>query len=218
MSRACGARRRTRRTRWRARAGALVLSSDRQTTAASLRANKALPSVSASAENTWAAQPRRCSRWASNRAAVSSNSLRPAMQTTDPPSSPIPFRSAAEIGLRKRILEQIIEHSRKPLLQPRPPLGRQRATVAVGLRPHQHRDRHRVEKLGERCLLGEFFGLLGCLFRVIGEHALIERFLGGERRLVAQQDIEEAQLRNVPAEHDHAGGQRRRQQQSNRAP
>src|SRR5277367_2883390 len=96
MRRARGARRRTLRTRWRARAGALVLSSDRQTTAASLRTNKALLSASASAENTWAPQPRRCSRWASSRAAVSSNSLRPAMQTTDPSSGPIPCRSAVE--------------------------------------------------------------------------------------------------------------------------
>src|SRR6516162_2211733 len=78
-----GARRRTRRTRYRARTGEPVLISDRQTNAALLSDGKdKLSEASVSADSTITPPiPRRASkRCAKQRAAASSSSLRPATQ------------------------------------------------------------------------------------------------------------------------------------------
>src|SRR5207244_9699389 len=99
---------------------------------------------------------------------------------------------------------EVIEDRGKTLGNDGAVVAGEHAAIAVGLSHHQRRYRDLVEKRLDRFLLGKFLGLLGRLFRIAGQQALIEAFLRRQYWLIAEQDVEEAQRRQVPSEHDEA--------------
>ena len=94
----------------------------------------------------------------------------------------------------------------------------QTAAQPVLLGMPQGRQDDRIVQLVERAVLQVLLGQLGRLLRVAGEQPLVELDLRRQRRLVAQQDVEETELGNMAPEHDQADGERRRHQQAERAP
>ena len=57
-----------------------------------------------------------------------------------------------------------------------------------------------------------------CIGHVLGQQALVQAVRGVHHRLAAQQHLQELQARQIAAQHQAAGRQRRRQDQANRSP
>ena len=88
--------------------------------------------------------------------------------------------------------------------------------LALGLRQsgHEHAGIQFLQRVLLQILGRDDLGLAA----VQGEQTLVETVLRAERRLVAQQRVEEAQARDVLAQHSHAHRQRRRQEQPDATP
>ena len=94
----------------------------------------------------------------------------------------------------------------------------QDAPFAVGLRHQKRRDRHPAVKLGQRLFLQRLFGAKDRLKRIRGEQALVKLGMGHQNRLVAEQDVEKLELRQITPQHHKAHGQGRGQDQPQRPP
>ena len=98
------------------------------------------------------------------------------------------------------------------------PFHRQGAALVIGLRQAQAGHRHLVIIGGERFGLEVFLGLVGSLGGISGQHALVEDFRGGQRRPVAEHDVEKRQPFDMTADHHEAHRQGGCQHQSDRSP
>ena len=202
----------------------------------------------ASCGTTRAPSPCLPSSCASIADAASSSGPRPAMQRTGasrPPQRRAALVRAVA-GVRRRLLRQRPFGLRRRHRRRRPPLPgagsasswsassadqlldrvldplellrREHAALRVVGGELQALERHLVVVGGERALLQQQLGVVLHLVRVAGEHALVEALDRRQRRPVAQQHVEELQPLHVPAQHHQAEGQRRRQDQPDRAP
>jgi len=67
----------------------------------------------------------------------------------------------------------------------------------------------RPKEPGYDARMKELLGVLRCLVGIPDQQPMIKEFRFAQRRLVAEEDIEESKLWDMPAEHHEANGQRR---------
>ena len=94
----------------------------------------------------------------------------------------------------------------------------ERSPIDVELSQREPLDRDFVVIDRQRFVLEERFGFMRGLVGIVCQHALVEALLRRQRRLVAEQHLEELQMLDMPPQHNQAHGQRRRQQQPDRSP
>ena len=105
------------------------------------------------------------------------------------------------------MLRQVVYHSSRGLGDARPMLVVERATGTVAFGEHQRGNRNLVVEGHQRLLFERGFRPLRRLVGIPGEQPLIESLRRAQGRLAAEQDVQEGELRQVPAEHDQADGE-----------
>ena len=113
---------------------------------------------------------------------------------------------------------KVVDHPFDGFFDPYPVRVIERAPIDVQLSQREPLDRDFVVIDRQGLALEERFGLMRGLVGVVGEQALIKALLRRQRRLVAEQHLEELQMLDMPPQHNQAHGQRRRQEQPDRPP
>src|SRR5215469_14573953 len=207
-----GARRRSRRSRYRARASELVLISDKHTYRACRNSDR-LPTSDASASagrastaRGWFSARKRCT---SSSAAASSSSLRPATQTIAgssvfsdtgcSASASAAASSAKSSSIARMPVTMIVRRSGDKTPRSLSACARSSAgTTTVS------------KKFGDRPFPDKLAGLFCRLLGIVGQKSLVEAVAGREYRVAAEHHVEKFELRHVASENHETDRHRRR--------